>query len=92
MMRREPAKHEDAGEVHGIGGDKCVAGGIGQLVNEQVERLSRLPPDEVMRAARVNGFDVVFGAQSGNQAGAIVERIGCLRHGAGAQPRNPHDN
>ena len=58
----------------------------------EVERLTRLPPDQVVHAARIDGFDVVFGPELGNDSGGGVERVRRRADGPGAQPRNPHSN
>jgi hypothetical protein len=64
---------------------------IGHLVDDEIERLARVLPDEIVDVALVDDIDVMDGAELVDERGGIVERI---RRGGGrrAKPRDPHDN
>jgi hypothetical protein len=62
---------------------RCVV----ELVDDEVERLARVPPDDVVGTVGVDDIDVVVGAEPIYQRRCRVERRRSAGGRRGAQPR-----
>jgi hypothetical protein len=89
---REVLEQEEAGEVDGVRRDERVASVCRHLVDEQIKRLARVSPDQMVRRGGADELDVVKTAQLVDQRCGIVERIRPIGQSCRTQPRDPHAN
>ena len=72
---RETAKQHQAGIVQQVGPDELMTRCVIELVDVEIERVTRVHPDDVVGAARIEQIDRMPIAQHMDELRGVVERI-----------------